>query len=145
MKKLLLAGLLLAGLSGCSKGGNDPAPATPALTGGTWVWTSETTVATNQTSGAVTSQSKTVVPNTFKVTYNTNGTYTTVADKSVTSTGVDIITTGTYTYSGGTITLVTSGKTSTARVDVLTNSNLTVVSTDNSGSTRYVTTDTYAR
>lgn len=147
MKKLLLAGLLLAGLSGCSKGGGNsaPTPATPALTGNTWVWTSGTLVSTNKNTGVSTTQSKTVIPNTVKLTYTTSGTYTSLADKSVSSTGADIVTTGTYSYSAGTISHTTGGKTTTARVDVLTNSNLTLVRTDDSGSMHYVTTDTYAR
>jgi hypothetical protein len=48
MKKLLLAGLLLAG---CSK--NDPDP-TPALTGDTWTLQSEVTQATEVNSGSST-------------------------------------------------------------------------------------------
>lgn len=147
MKKFLLAGLLLAGLSGCSKDGSDPKPvlAVPELAGGTWAWTSETTVETNKATGAVTSRAKTVVPNTVKATYTTSGTYTVVADKSVTSTGANITTTGTYAYSGGIITYLVSGKTSTARVDVLTAGNLTLVATDENSTTRNVTTDTFTR
>jgi hypothetical protein len=144
---LLLAGLLLAGLSGCSKGSSDPTPvvSTPALTGASWAWTSGATVATPKSGGAVTNQPKTVVPNTVKLTYASDGTYMVVRDKSVTSTGTTQTTTGTYTYSGGVITYVSGGKTSTSRVDVLTASNLTLVSTSEDTNTRYVTTDTWAR
>jgi len=148
MKRLLPFLFLGLALGSCKKDTPGTAPnidAVSPLTGNAWVWTSETTTATPKAGGAVTSRSKTVVPNTVKTTYATDGSYTIVTDKSVSSTGVAITVTGTYTYSGGTITYLTGGNTSTARVDVLTSNNLTTVSTSEDSSTRYVTTDTFAR
>jgi hypothetical protein len=145
MKTYLLAGLAVLVVGSCSKK-EDAKPAAPTLIG-TWTQTSQTIVVTPKSGGASTTYTQTIVPNTITLTYAADGTYTRVQDKSVSPTGTTTTSGGTYTYSGNTITYSAIGKTSTARVDVLTNTNLTHVATteDTSGSYVNVTTNTYTR
>jgi hypothetical protein len=146
MKTTLLACLAALALVGCSKKEDDAKPATPSLIG-TWTLTSQTIVVTPKRSGTATTYPVTVVPNTITMTYATDGTYTRVQDKSVSPSGTVTISNGTYTYAGNTITYSAIGKTSTARVDVLTNNDLThVATTEDAGGTQVnVTTNTYTR
>ncbi|RZL09667.1 MAG: hypothetical protein EOO62_13855 [Hymenobacter sp.] len=145
MKNLLLIGLTALAFAGCSKS-EDAKPATPSLVG-TWTQTSQTIVVTPKNGGAATTYTQTVVPNTITMTYATDGTYTRVQDKSVSPTGTTTTSGGTYTYSGNTITYSAIGKTSTARVDVLTANNLThmAATEDVAGTQVNVTTNTYTR
>jgi hypothetical protein len=126
---MLLACLTTLALVGCSKN-SEPAPVAAASLVGTWTLTSQTIVVTPIT-----------------MTYATDGTYTRVQDKSTSPSGATITSNGTYTYSNNTITYSAIGKTSTARVDVLTANNLThVATTEDTGGTQVnVTTNTYTR
>jgi hypothetical protein len=143
---MLLACLTTLALVGCSKN-SEPAPVAAASLVGTWTLTSQTIVVTPKNTGVPTTYTQTVVPNTITMTYATDGTYTRVQDKSTSPSGATITSNGTYTYSNNTITYSAIGKTSTARVDVLTANNLThVATTEDTGGTQVnVTTNTYTR
>lgn len=145
MKKCLPLALFLFTLVSCSKS-EDAKPVAPSLVG-VWSLTSQTIKVTPKSGGASTTYTQPVVPNTVKLTYRTDGTYTVVWDKSVSAANITTTANGTYSYSGNTITYVLNSKTSTAQVDVLTNTDLThVETTENLAGTQVnVTTNTYTR
>jgi len=90
-----------------------------------------------------------VVPNTVKLTYTASGTYAAVFDKSVSGTGATETNAGNYVYAGNIITYSRTGSTSTStsRVDVLTSTDLTHVTTTEPLDHSYVsvTTNQYTR
>lgn len=145
MKTVLLAGLLLTGLYSCSKNQHDPTPSAPSLTGGTWALTSQIVVTTPKNGGTSTTQNNLVVPNTVTLVYSTDGKFTVTTDKSISINNTTSIGTGTYTYSGTTLTSTINGQTSTARVDVLTSNTLTTVNLNEDSSARYTLTETWKR
>lgn len=114
---------------------------------GTWTLAAKKTVVKPKNGGVATTYSQPVLPNTVTLTYSANGQYSVVFDKSISSSGTTLTTTGTYSYTGNTITYLANGKTSTARVDTLTNTALVHVATteDAGGQFVNITTSTYAR
>jgi hypothetical protein len=95
---LLVTGLLLAG---CHQRGSDPASLTPI--GAPWVLTASTVV--NLNNGTTTTTQEPVLPHTVTLQFGADGTVTRTLDQRITPTGVTTTTSGTYTLSGGMLTL----------------------------------------
>ncbi len=93
MKNLLLACVLLGGLTGCNKGGGEPAA---ALVGPTWSLQSQVVVATPKNGGASTSSTRPIPAGSSTHTYKADGTFL--------ITGIGYAS-GTYSYTGKTLTL----------------------------------------
>jgi hypothetical protein len=142
MKKLLLAGLLLTGLAGCSKN-SEPAPApAPTLTGGTWTFKSATIATTPKSGGNTTTSTPTLAPGSATVTFIDATHYTTTA--------AGLTGSGTYTYSANTIDSMPDNGAAVAISPKLTVSELTatkLVLTENSedATNRYITANTFTR
>lgn len=142
MKNLLLAGLLLAGLSGCSKKESDPSPTpapAPTLVGGTWTAKSGTTATTPKNGG-----------NTTTTTAAGSATLTFTDATHYTITGAGLTGSGTYTYSANTINSIPDIGASVSLAPKLIVSELTInrlVLTENSedATNRYINTSTLTR
>jgi hypothetical protein len=144
MNNLLLAGLLLAGLSGCSKKESDPSPTptpAPTLVGGTWTAKSGTT-ATTPKNGENTTTTTTTAAGSATLTF-TDATHYTI-------TGAGLTGSGTYTYSANTINSIPDIGASVSLAPKLIVSELTInrlVLTENSedATNRYINTSTLTR
>jgi hypothetical protein len=140
MKKRLLAGLLLAGLSGCSKK-EDAAPA-PQLQGGTWTFQSETVATTPKSGGSTTTAPSTAVAGSVTIAFTDATNFTTTV--------AGINGTGTYIYGTNTLSLIPGSGSAAAlsakfNVSELSTSKLVLTDNGEDATNRYVTTDMFTR
>lgn len=139
MKILLFAGLLLASLSGCSKGGSDPAPVVK-ITDGRWEWESEIQVTDLKNGQPTTTLNMPVLPGSVYYTYGTNG-YLTVTLNGVAQTPVA------YTSYQVGVPVVTTDKgfPVTTTLTELTATHMTQVTVYDQTMMTYTVTDTWKR
>lgn len=148
MKKLLPFALGLLALASCSKK-DEATPAAPALVG-TWAWSADETVTTSKSSGISSTNTATVPTGTRTalITYAANGQYTFATDPAAAGNAAGIVASGTYTYSGNTLTVTTTSgliSTSTSQVSVLTATDLVLFSSTEDAASTYKRTSKFIR